>query len=98
MSDGYHYAIDATQSQQGHWTERKLEEGVVQIAAAVLVRPDECQRRERPADDGVERDFCDHGACCAGRRVDSRNHDDGVDGVRDGAFDPSSTPSTIEGH
>ena len=45
----------------GH--ERKLEERVVQVAAAVLVRPDERQRRERPADDGVERDFCDHRTC-----------------------------------
>ena len=39
----------------GH--ERKLEERVVQVTAAVLVRPDERQRRERPADHGVERDF-----------------------------------------
>ena len=67
MSDGYHYpladlhAIDATQSQQGHWTERKLEEGVVQVAATVLVRPYEGQRREGSGDDGVERDFCNYG-------------------------------------
>ena len=77
MSDGYH-AIDATQSQQGHWTERKLEEGVVQIAAAVLVRPDECQRRERPADDGVERDLGDDGARLCGNQFRTP-HADGVE-------------------
>ena len=41
--------------------ERKLEERIVQVSAAVLVRPYECQRRERPGDDGVERDFCNYG-------------------------------------
>ena len=43
----------------GH--ERKLKERVVQIAAAVLVRPYEGQRREGSGDDGVERDFCNYG-------------------------------------
>ena len=41
----------------------KLEERVVQVAAAVLVRPYEGQRRERPADDGVERYLGDDWAC-----------------------------------
>ena len=43
----------------GH--ERKLEERVVQVAAAVLVRPYKGQGSQRPADDGVERDFCNYG-------------------------------------
>ena len=43
----------------GH--ERKLEERVVQVAAAVLVRPYERQRRERPGDDCIQSDLGYHG-------------------------------------